>query len=156
MMLIALMCAVDSLAWGQGGLGRVTFSSGGHSTNTVTTSVGEPFGGAHSTVTFGSQQNDSVSLYGVYVPKQQTVAVSFNLFPNPATETVNFTVTGNQNAAYATKVYDAIGRLYLAQSHVDRQATYDLSRLPDGIYLFVAFDENNEKVYEQKFLKENQ
>ena len=144
---------VSFLARGQNPVSRVTFSSGGSSNNTKPSSFGEPFASAKGNVTLGSQQNsDYRNLSTVSVAQIPKLAV-FEIYPNPAQSVLNISLTGNGMATYTAMIYDGMGRRCITKENIMHSTNIDVATLPNGIYLFIAFNTNNEKVFEHKFFK---
>jgi aminopeptidase N len=65
----------------------------------------------------------------------QLNGVSVNVFPNPATTTLNVTISNYKlTGASAIEIYDVSGRLVLTKNNPDYSTVISVSELPAGIY----------------------
>lgn len=102
----------------------------------------------------------SVALDGVLLPGvncnpdavTELEKVESSLFPNPATDNLN--ITSSLQGAATVRVYDAIGRVVLANNVNLSQATFtqNISSLENGIYTIQI--STTDKVATQRFVKQ--
>ena len=85
-----------------------------------------------------------------FVPSESS---DINIFPNPATSSLNINFTMNSN--FNLKVYDLNGRK-LSDFNISDVEYYDYNilNLENGIYIIKIFDTVNNKFFEYKFIKE--
>ncbi len=76
-------------------------------------------------------------------------ALNAEIYPNPASEKITITLTGQTNAAHI-KIYDAKGCLWINEEYENSEM--DISQLPVGIYTVNIWAEG--KFYVGKFVKE--
>lgn len=71
--------------------------------------------------------------------------ISFNFYPNPTLDVVNYTLTGNSGATLI-QLFDATGKLIMARSEAGNRGTLDLQALPIGIYTVRIIDNDDIRV----------
>lgn len=73
-----------------------------------------------------------------------------NIFPNPAHNNVVVEVNNSDN--YTVTIYDIMGKILINRNNCYTQTIFDISELPDGLYIIEAVSE--EYTFVRKFLKE--
>ncbi len=91
---------------------------------------------------------DDVS-YGAPLANSEFDLVSFNLYPNPANETLN--IFSNSELS-EVKIYNTLGQLVTKQNATSNQTSINVSNLNKGVYI-VAVQIGNESIRKQ-FIKE--
>lgn len=87
-----------------------------------------------------------------YVGQEELTATTLTqVFPNPTTQTIQFTEASAWANGYDVKVFDGIGKCVLSHTNVNTN-TLDVSNLPSGTY--VAVVRANGKFYHSKFVKQ--
>lgn len=129
-------------------LKRVTFSSGGSSTNELPCSFGEVFSGGNSQLTMGSQQN----ITNTAQPEPENI-ISVILKPNPSSGPVHLTLSGIPRNRGIVIVTDSKGQETLRQAF--DQADFDLPTgyLDTGIYFVSLFDLRGKLLTNLSFIK---
>jgi hypothetical protein len=69
------------------------------------------------------------------VPEQSSKNISFNLYPNPATDVVNLNIDNIDNAELTLTIYNVIGKLIRSEIVPQNQRQINVSDLNSGIYL---------------------
>ena len=69
---------------------------------------------------------------------ENTPAISFSVYPNPATDYLNITTS----VPLDMEIFDLAGRSVHAPFHIENQVQTDLLLLPSGFYLLRATDRN--------------
>jgi len=87
---------------------------------------------------------------------KETEIVSFNLYPNPASNLLNFTLKDNPNSI-KLEIFDISGKRlkfeqYFNHSIEEFKGSIDVSELKKGIY-FCRFS-NGKKEFVRKFIKQ--
>ena len=73
------------------------------------------------------------------------------VFPNPTTSA--FTITGDLDS-YTIELLDNLGRIQQRIQPATATYTFDLSGLPNGLYMLHVFDNAGYKVEVQKIVKQ--
>lgn len=76
---------------------------------------------------------------------QARETISFNFYPNPTLDVVNYTLKGNSGATHI-QLFDASGKLIMARSEAGNRGTLDLKALPTGIYTVRIIDNDETRV----------
>jgi hypothetical protein len=66
-----------------------------------------------------------------------------NVFPNPATNTLNISIDGAENLSGKGAIYDTMGRL-VKKFELKGQTQVNISDLKSGLYILKYITENNE------------
>ncbi len=74
-----------------------------------------------------------------------------NVFPNPASNTINISVNSKHPSSYSCQLFDAIGKLVIEQ----KETTLNVSHLEDGFYLLKITDNKTSQFETHKILIEH-
>jgi len=77
---------------------------------------------------------------------------TLNLYPNPASDIINFELNNSSDKEMKADIYDIQGRLIETINIAINETTIDISKLENGIYVLVLSNEEN--TYTKKFIKE--
>ena len=109
-----------------------------------TSTLSTPVGGT-STQTFVTTLKDNN--VGIY--ESQKSAIELSVFPNPASNFINFSTTSME----ATKVIalDITGKVVITETMEMGKAKMNLSNLSSGVYIYHVLDKNNQVLKSDKF-----
>jgi hypothetical protein len=77
---------------------------------------------------------------------------TLNLYPNPASDLINFELNNSSDKEMKADIYDIQGRLIETINIAVNETTIDISRLEKGIYVLILSNEEN--TFTKKFIKE--
>jgi hypothetical protein len=80
---------------------------------------------------------------------QLNVASGINVYPNPASDEINFVITLTDARHIA--IIDATGKLVKTVGINNELTTVDLSQLTNGLYIYQVYNANGDRVYVNKF-----
>lgn len=84
---------------------------------------------------------------------QNNNLLKVNVFPNPAKQTLNVNIAGNDQRKII-QVYDVNGKMVMSQSVKQATTSLDISRLSGGIYFLKVSGTDGKALFQQKFVKE--
>ena len=88
---------------------------------------------------------------GTRVENANLIANRLNLYPNPTTGIVNFTLSDNQESSASYQIIDLNGKTILPGNSIPKNGKIDLTNLNKGVY-FIRIKSNNE-TYSGKIVK---
>ena len=101
------------------------------------------FTGSVNILTQGFQQPDGLQ---VAVPENESEESEISIFPNPASATLNVSISSGYDKKYIITLYDVIGQKVLSCTYIPayNKAVYeiDISNLETGMYIFQIATEN--------------
>lgn len=97
-------------------------------------------------------KNFTLSLFFLFISlglAAQTTTEDLRIFPNPVTTTFEI---GHSDRVLKVNVINMVGREVKAFDYVDKE-TYDITELPQGMYLVQLKDKDNKVIHTQRIKK---
>jgi hypothetical protein len=80
-------------------------------------------------------------------------ALKVSLYPNPAKNTLNINITGNDEVK-TINVFDVNGKLVMSQQASPVNTALNIRPLSGGIYFLKVTGAGGKELYQQKFIKD--
>lgn len=143
---------LDYMEWGSGGHTResIAVAKGIWGTNEFVNTAA-PYGysgdGVETGVTFWGDFNT------LSTPQFEEAPISFRIFPNPASSSLNIAIPSLSNKNYEIKVYDILGKVVYSNSLSAVNATINISKWNSGMFLVKLSSEEGDVSLIKRFVK---
>lgn len=136
--LIFIFSVFATMGWGQT-LGKIKFSSGGSSSNQMSSSLGDIFIPLNNILT---------------ATEENIVKLSAQVFPNPSDDKINIKVNNSNPASrYKVKIIDILGKELLSTEFYGLTHEVSISQLSNGAYCLILYNVSNQKIFNQLIIK---
>lgn len=84
------------------------------------------------------------------LPASKFQPPTISIYPNPAT---NYISIDNDQTVKSIKIFNLVGRKLKSFDNIQKNEQYDISTLPNGMYLVQVIDQSNKVITTQRISK---